>query len=390
MKRFIVWIFTSLLLLMTAYIAAFPVFASDNMRFIVEDAETYAGESFKVPIKIFGNTGFVSASILVSYDESVLSLTKINDLGLASGQVHTTKYTSPYMLTWENDTHSSNILSNGSLVELEFAVSIHAQPGEYDIHISTPKHGILDQDGNEVSCAFQDGIVTVLLGECDHIWSNWKKNNGSYHKRSCSLCNETEYERHDWDDGIITEEATEEETGIKMYTCDICNGNKYTSIPALETESPEATLTGSIKSFGVQTEPVTLTLRDLSGGVADSTVTAAGTYTLTAPAGTYTLEVSKNKHVTSTYTVTLAEGGAVQNVKIWLLGDVNGDGKINVKDATQVNRYYNNLSSIIGGQDEDAGYRKLIADVNGDGKINVKDATQIKRFYNNLSSVLST
>ena len=62
-----------------------------------------------------------------------------------------------------------------------------------------------------------------------------------------------------------------------------------------------------------------------------------------------------------------------ENVKY---GDVNSDGKINVKDANMIYRCYLNKLSLNENQ-------RQVADVNGDGKITVKDFNLVYRFYLN-------
>lgn len=56
-----------------------------------------------------------------------------------------------------------------------------------------------------------------------------------------------------------------------------------------------------------------------------------------------------------------------------MLGDVNGDGKVNIKDATLIQKFAAKLIDLT--DDE-----KLRADVNADNKNNVKDATAIQKF----------
>ncbi len=56
-----------------------------------------------------------------------------------------------------------------------------------------------------------------------------------------------------------------------------------------------------------------------------------------------------------------------------VLGDVNGDGKVNVKDATLIQKA---AAKIIKLTDDES----LRADVNGDSKVNIKDATAIQKF----------
>lgn len=58
--------------------------------------------------------------------------------------------------------------------------------------------------------------------------------------------------------------------------------------------------------------------------------------------------------------------------EVTLLGDVNLDGKVNISDATEIQKY-------LAGSVEFSEVRKLNADVNGDGSITVADATAIQK-----------
>ncbi|MGN0450467.1 MAG: dockerin type I domain-containing protein [Ruminococcus sp.] len=58
--------------------------------------------------------------------------------------------------------------------------------------------------------------------------------------------------------------------------------------------------------------------------------------------------------------------------EVTLLGDVNLDGKVNISDATEIQKY-------LAGSVEFSEVRKLNADVNGDGNITVTDATAIQK-----------
>ena len=63
--------------------------------------------------------------------------------------------------------------------------------------------------------------------------------------------------------------------------------------------------------------------------------------------------------------------------KDYMLGDVNGDGKISVLDATLVQKYLAGLVTLSDTQ-------KAAADVNGDGSVSVLDATQIQKYIAGL------
>lgn len=60
------------------------------------------------------------------------------------------------------------------------------------------------------------------------------------------------------------------------------------------------------------------------------------------------------------------------DMQIYDKGDVNGDGKLNIRDATAIQKYLAKILEL----DENA---VELADFNGDGKLNVKDATAIQK-----------
>ena len=95
-------------------------------------------------------------------------------------------------------------------------------------------------------------------------------------------------------------------------------------------------------------------------------------------AGTYTMKVMKQNHVTREYTVTVGMENVAQDVEIWLLGDVNGDGTINVKDKKLIFNHLNDPSGAL------TGYALDVGDVNRDGTINVKDK---KLIFNHLKGI---
>ena len=96
-----------------------------------------------------------------------------------------------------------------------------------------------------------------------------------------------------------------------------------------------------------------------------------GNYALeNVAAGTYTLKVSKLNHVTREYTITVGAEAVTQDVKIHLIGDIDGNGKVNVGDISKINAHLKGTSTIT-----DA-YQLLCANVNG-GQLNIGDAASL-------------
>ena len=107
-------------------------------------------------------------------------------------------------------------------------------------------------------------------------------------------------------------------------------------------------------------------------------------------AGTYTVQVSKKNHVTREYTVTVGGDVKTLNVEIWLSGDVNADGIIDMTDAMQINRKFNGKTSVFDkGDSETKAYRLKVANIYSDNSLDTTDSGQLQRHYNGKSSVLS-
>ena len=60
-------------------------------------------------------------------------------------------------------------------------------------------------------------------------------------------------------------------------------------------------------------------------------------------------------------------------VPVHLAGDINNDGKVNMKDATRLHQYINGW---------DVPVVEAALDVNGDGKVNMKDVTRLHQYIN--------
>lgn len=129
------------------------------------------------------------------------------------------------------------------------------------------------------------------------------------------------------------------------------------------------TLSGTVKSFGSTTDPVTVQLFKSGSSSAAYNTTVKGnsaSYTISGiTPGTYTMKVSKKNHATREYTVTVSAGTQTQNAQIHLRGDVNGDGAVNKTDALHLLKH-TILPTV---------YKiNQSGDMNGNGAVNKADA----------------
>ena len=135
-------------------------------------------------------------------------------------------------------------------------------------------------------------------------------------------------------------------------------------------------VSGTVKSYGDTGENVTVTLTPASGTPLTTTVTGnSATYSFaTVPAGDYTLKVEKKGHATREYAVTVVSVPVVQDIEIYMLGDINEDGSINIQDVIRLLNHVNNSNTI-----SDTKH----CDINKDGAVNIQDVIRLLNHVNN-------
>ena len=136
------------------------------------------------------------------------------------------------------------------------------------------------------------------------------------------------------------------------------------------------TVSGTATSFNSDTDPVTIQL--IASGMTEAAYevivngNTASYYITGVTAGTYTMKVMKKNHVTREYTITVGSSNVMQDVKIHLKGDIDGNGTITTKDRTFINRHLEETKLL-------TDYQFLCGDIDGNGTITTKDRTFINR-----------
>ena len=176
----------------------------------------------------------------------------------------------------------------------------------------------------------------------------------------------------------IAENAFENGTAVVYYPANDPTwaqvvGNQYggnvTWIPYGAGEVTCLSITGTITTGAEGI--TTLELIGLESQVSQIVSGKTGTYEFEfVSPGTYTLLVSKENHVEREYTITVTSQAVIQDVEICLIGDVDGNGKINVGDISKLLSHVRGLSLLT---DE---YQLSCANANG-GKLNMGDISTI-------------
>lgn len=144
-------------------------------------------------------------------------------------------------------------------------------------------------------------------------------------------------------------------------------------------------VSGTITSYGSASDAVTVTLTK-QGTTTAFTAPLTGAsgsapysqdYSFSAvPAGEYTLKVEKKGHAPWTENITVGSADVTKDVTIYLIGDVDGNGKVEQKDSMILSRYFAGWS----------GYETKIvssaaADVDQNGELKLKDSMILSRYF---------
>ena len=132
------------------------------------------------------------------------------------------------------------------------------------------------------------------------------------------------------------------------------------------TTLPDGTITGQV----VASKPVTVSLYSTDDVLVTSvTANPDGTFSLTAPAGTYTIAATASGFLSARGSATIVGGSSSTKPNISLLaGDIDGSGVIDQFDALTIGMNYN-------------GTTPTAADLNNDGVINVLDLELLAANY---------
>lgn len=176
---------------------------------------------------------------------------------------------------------------------------------------------------------------------------------------------------YQWLDGSATSTPTPAEFPTSTASTPVETATP-TAPPSTPVGSPTPTgsLDGIVNGTVIASKPVTVSLYDASDVLVTSmAVNPDGTFSLTAPAGTYTIKASASGFLRAQGSVTLIGGGTSTKPSLSLLaGDIDGNDVIDQFDALTIGMSYNAAIP-------------LEADLNNDGVINVLDLELLASNY---------
>ncbi|MBQ7956895.1 MAG: hypothetical protein IJ279_02565 [Clostridia bacterium] len=175
--------------------------------------------------------------------------------------------------------------------------------------------------------------------------------------------------------GTFTMGYSDTEVNTKPLTY-VTTGMTY----AVETIAMEGVdYTGTVQSFATSTDngDELTTIELIADGEVKYSTTVAGVGTQNfliegVEAGTYTVKVSKKDHATREYELVVADEAIEEELKIHLLGDIDGNGRLMVTDYAAILRHVKKAATL-------EGYAFTCADIDGNGRIMVTDYAAVLR-----------
>lgn len=325
------------------------------------------GSTIAVPVNIINNTGISNLELNVSYDKNVLTNADIKASELLSNgtfNVAVSEETDDFItqtITWSAD---SDMAKNGTIFTAYFTVSGDAIAGNYPIEVTYNTETTKNKEGKAVKLSCVDGSVDVAEGETIPYV-------------------------------ISGEQATVQSGGLLNYEISLANNlglSSYKLQVLYDTTALDINAVKSGRLFG----DFTVNYTEIDGGI-EITGTSEG---LNKQNGSFlTLEFTAAKGIenaTHPISITCTENGNDATIECeegsvaisgYVLGDINGDGRVNNFDVMM------HVGYLSGGQ-KLTPEQLMAADVTGDGNVDYLDYSSISSYvvgiYEGLNSDVET
>ena len=192
-----------------------------------------AGKTVDVNVSLSNNPGMVAMTLNITYNTSALRLVSVKDAGVLGSSSHKPEYSSPYTLSWANDTATSNYTVNGTIATLSFEIIDATPVGDYPITVSYDynNYGIYNKDLNRVNFNTENGtvqVIDVIYGDVD---SNGIVNNLDRVYLTRYLANWNDYQNIDLNAADVDCNGTVNNLDRVILTRYLANWSAYSELP---------------------------------------------------------------------------------------------------------------------------------------------------------------
>ena len=293
----------------------------------VDLSEAAPGDTFTLTVNMANNPGLSGWLVGIDYDIQALEMIEQTAGNVFNPIAFGPKDTLPTRASWY-DFLSGDTTANGWMFSITFRVKEGVTTGDTVIKLySTDPDNFTTVDEQTVYFDFVSAGITLL--DHHHTYDHGCD-------ADCNICGAIrEVLAHNYESAVTTAPTCVAE-GVMTYTCSVC-GDTYTeSIAPTDEHTYE--------------HPCSVAC-SVCGGA--NPAPAEHTY----------------NHV---YDTDCDLCGAVREVKM-ILGDANGDGKVNIRDVGILQQYMNGWN---------VEFPLEVADVNGDGRVNIRDLGLYQQYMN--------
>lgn len=199
---------------------------------------------FTATVKLSTNPGIAGLKLVLSYDSEKLKLENISKS--SSFQGATTNSDTPGKIGYVTYSGDSNFQTTGVLFTAQFSI-IEGNWTETDLTITCSPDDVTDENFDLIPIAsITNTTVTQPAISHTHTPGEEWLHDETQHWHACTGegCSEKlDLAAHAWDGGVVTTQPTETQTGVKTFTCTVCNRTKTETLPATGyiTHTPDTT-----------------------------------------------------------------------------------------------------------------------------------------------------
>lgn len=354
MKRRIIAMVLALLIMIA------PV-SANSLGISVSQGQAQKGETVVVEVRLTEELTTKSGSIELEYDHDVLTVESY------------TWYLEGALLQFFDPATGQGAfacmypIQVGDLIfSVIFRVAEDANYGQQDVAVNM---GFTNNENPDDNVQVEDVPGDIYVGCDDHQGGGATCTEPD----RCTICGAVVGQALGHSFGETTfHRPTPESQGYSQHSCSTCGLVEQFDFVPFRGGNVSGTITSYLADGDITVELLQDGEVAYSAQVSGKTVdyVIEGVY-----AGAYTLRVSKANHVSREYEIVVGDESLTQDAKICPVGDVTGDGTVNVKDFQRLLRHVNKTSLL-------SGYALACGDVTNEGSCNVKDFQRLLRHVN--------
>ena len=212
-------IISFLICLVLIFSLSVSVFAAESVKVNSKTSANTVklGDTITVTVSLNGNAEFKSMALTPVYDENVFEV--VSGEWILTGAM---------IASFDNKNaaigYSSAVNKSGDV--FKYVLKVKNNASLKDTTIKT--EAVIKNGSTVIASAANSTTVKVICKT--HSFGAWSKADNNNHKHTCTACGTAESSAHTWNGGTITKAATCKETGVKTYTCTVCNATKTEAI----------------------------------------------------------------------------------------------------------------------------------------------------------------